>query len=137
MRRVPALHVCYHATATKWSEPLVGDKQLSFFRKEKKQQMKVRRRRFDRAFKLEVLREIGAGKSVAEVARAREIHPALISKWRRELAQYPRTAFSGNGAAYKEQARIAQLERVIGQLTVENRVLKKALSRLEQQSVAR
>jgi hypothetical protein len=34
---------------------------------------------------------------------------------------------------YKDEARTAELERMIGQLTMENALLKKALSRLEMQ----
>ena len=37
----------------------------------------------------------------------------------------------GNGRLYKDDARIAELERMLGQLTMENALLKKALLRLE------
>ena len=36
-------------------------------------------------------------------------------------------------AIYKDEARTAELERMIGQLTMENALLKKALARLEMQ----
>lgn len=38
---------------------------------------------------------------------------------------------SGKGNIYKEDARLGELERVIGQLYTENSFLKKALSNLE------
>jgi transposase len=44
------------------------------------------------------------------------------------LAEYPETAFSGNGNKYKDQARIAELERMLGQLHAENELLKKAFA---------
>lgn len=90
------------------------------------------RRKFTREFKLRVLREVEAGKSVSEVSREYELYPSMIDKWRAQLRRYGQAAFAGNGRAYTEEARVAELERKIGQLTMENDFLKKALSRLEQ-----
>ena len=42
-----------------------------------------------------------------------------------------RTPSGGNGKIYKENARIAELERMVGQLYAENEFLKKALTVLE------
>jgi transposase len=93
--------------------------------------MALKRRQFTRDFKLQALREIEAGKSVAQASRQHQIHPSLISKWQNQHSQYAEQAFVGNGNAYKDEARIAELERRIGQLTMENALLKKALLRLE------
>ncbi len=43
----------------------------------------------------------------------------------------PENAFRGNGKTYKENARIAELERLVGQLYAENEFLKKALTALK------
>ena len=93
--------------------------------------MSVKRRKFTREFKLQVIREVEAGKSVAAAAREYEVHPNLIGEWQKNYRQYAEEAFAGNGRTYKEEARIAELERKIGQLTMENDFLKKALQRLE------
>ena len=95
--------------------------------------MALRRRRFTREFKLQVVREVEAGKSPAQAAREHQVHPTLIIRWRKEHLQYAERAFTGNGRLYKDEARIAELERMIGQLTMENALLKKALLRLEAQ----
>jgi transposase len=95
--------------------------------------MALKRRRFARDFKLQVLREIGAGKSIAQAAREHELHPNLITRWRTLHAEYASQAFAGNGNHYKQEARIAELERMVGRLTLENDFLKKALSLLEAQ----
>ena len=92
--------------------------------------MSRRRRGFTREFKLQVLREIEAGKSMAQVSREYQIYPSLICKWREQSSQYGEEAFSGNGNMYKYEARIAELERMVGQLTMENALLKKALQKL-------
>lgn len=92
--------------------------------------MSQKRRQFNKDFKVHVLNEIDAGKSIAQTAREFEVHPTQIQKWKKELSQYGEKAFSGNGKLYKEEARIAELERVVGQLTMENSLLKKALNML-------
>jgi transposase len=93
--------------------------------------MSLKRRKHTREFKLQVLREIEAGKSIVAVAREHESHPALITKWQNNHAKYAESAFAGNGRSYKDEARIGELERKVGQLTLENDFLKKALQRLE------
>lgn len=93
--------------------------------------MSLKRRQFTREFKLQVIREIEAGKSVAQAAREHQLHPNTILKWRKLHEQDAERAFAGNGQSYKDEARIAELERMVGQLTMENALLKKALSRLE------
>lgn len=93
--------------------------------------MALKRRQFTKEFKLEVLREIETGKTLAQVAREHLVHPNTIIKWRKLHHEYTNRAFAGNGQSYKVEARISELERMVGQLTMENALLKKALSRLE------
>jgi transposase len=89
--------------------------------------MKKTRRRYDRAFKISVVAELESGKPLAQIAREHSIHPGLPSWWREELAENPEKAFSGNGNQYKDPARIAELERLLGQAHAENRAFKKSL----------
>lgn len=89
------------------------------------------RRKFTREFKLQVLAEIAAGKSLAQVARQHQLHPTLINRWQKQFRQYADRAFAGNGHSYTDEARIAELERMVGRLTMENDLLKKALQRLD------
>jgi transposase len=93
----------------------------------------LKRRRFTREFKLQVVRELEAGKTSAQAAREYQVHPTVIVRWRQEHLQYAERAFTGNGHQYKDGARIAELERMVGQLPMENALLKKALLRLEAQ----
>ena len=92
--------------------------------------MKRKRRRFSREFKICVLREIENGTKQAEVCRKHDIHPVMVNRWGKEYHKYPDTAFSGKGHLYKEDARIAELERLVGKLYAENAFLKKVLSTL-------
>ncbi len=93
--------------------------------------MALKRRQFTRELKLQCIREIEAGKPVAQAAREYQVHPTLIGRWRQQHRQYAERAFAGKGHAFQEEARIAERERMIGQLTMENALLKKALLRFE------
>jgi transposase len=82
--------------------------------------MTLKRRQFIREFKLQNLREIEAGKSVAQPSPEHQLHPTLICEWQKQHAQYAEKAFAGNGYSYKDEAHVAELERMIGQLAMEN-----------------
>jgi transposase len=90
--------------------------------------MKKTRQRYDRAFKISVVAELETGKPPSQIACEHSIHPSLPSRWRAELAENPEKAFSGNGNKYKDQARIAELERLLGQAHAEIELLKKAFA---------
>lgn len=95
--------------------------------------MALTQRKFTREFKLEVLRQLAAGKSFAQLARQLEVHENVLRRWQREYEREPSRAFPGKGQGGVAVDREAQLERKIGQLTLENDFLKKALQRLEEQ----
>ncbi len=96
--------------------------------------MSLERRQFTKEFKLQVIREVEAGKSQSEAAREHQLSPNTIVKWRKQHRQYKDRAFAGNGHAYTAPARVSELERMVGRLTMENDFLKKALTVLEEKS---
>ena len=87
--------------------------------------MKLKRRHFTGEFKHQVLQEVDLGKGVSQVARQYQVHPTLIHRWRQQLRHHGERAFPGNGKAHSEEAKVAALERKVGQLTMENDLLKK------------
>lgn len=93
--------------------------------------MALKRRQFTREFKLQVVHEVQAGKSLAQAAREHEVHPSTIIDWRKNHEKYAERAFQGNGRPYTDEAKIAELERMVGQQAMEIALLKKALSRLD------
>jgi len=95
--------------------------------------MSIKRRIFTKDFKLQVIRQVQVGKSMAQAAREHDLHPNLIAKWQRLQEQYAENAFQGNGHVYTQEAKVAELERLIGQQTVEISFLKKVLALQEQQ----
>jgi len=95
------------------------------------------RRKFSKEFKEEAVRRLNGGHSVAEVARALEVHPSDLHRWRRELQDHGVRAFSGAGKKRAEESRLAELERKVGQQTMEIDFLKRALQHVEEQRLLR
>jgi transposase len=98
--------------------------------------MKVHRK-FTKEFKQEAVRRVNSGQSLSEVARAIEVHPADIHRWRRELQEHGAQAFQGSGHKRAEESKVADLERKIGQQTLEIDFLRKALQHVEEQRLLR
>ena len=97
--------------------------------------MTVKRRVFSRDFKLRVLNEIEAGKSQAQVAREHQINQQILTRWYREYRERKEQAFPGKAwGVPSDAARIAELERMVGRLTMENDLLKKVLQKLEDET---
>ena len=95
--------------------------------------MGLSRRRFTREFKLAAIQRLEQGISVAEVARALEVDPNLLHRWRKEFRQGPGNAFPGQVQRRWSEGRVAELERKIGQQTLEIDFLKGCLQRIEEQ----
>ena len=94
--------------------------------------MALSRRIFTREFKLGAIEQIESGKSLARVARELEVHENVLRRWKHEIQQQPGKVFVGNGNN-RSMNREADLERKIGQMTLEIDFLKKALQRVEEQ----
>ena len=92
------------------------------------------KRQFSREFKLSILKELET-KRLVEVCRAHNLAPSTVSDWRTAYEKNPKDAFKGQGNIYKEDAKIAQYERLVGQLYAENAFLKKVYESLKQQIV--
>jgi transposase len=95
--------------------------------------MGLSRRQFTKEFKLAAVQRLEMGASVAEVARAFEVNPNVLHRWRRELRQGPGNAFPGLGKRRWEEGQVAQLERKIGQQALEIDFLKGCLQRIDEQ----
>jgi transposase len=74
---------------------------------------------------------------MAEVARGMEVSPNVLHRWRKEFREGPGNAFSGNGNQRWSEGRVAELERKVGQQTLEIDFLKGCLQRIEEQRMLR
>ena len=95
--------------------------------------MGLSRRQFPKEFKLAAVRRLQEGVSIGEVARAMEVNPNVLHRWRRELRDYGAKAFAGEGQGRVDQTRVAELERKVGRQALEIDFLKGCLQRIEEQ----
>ena len=98
--------------------------------------MLVPRQEYSRELKIAAMREMDLGKSMAEVARMYQLSPKRQEVWKGEWRAKGELAFPGKGARPQprlDAERIAELERKIGQQTMELDFLKKALRRFREQ----
>jgi transposase-like protein len=95
------------------------------------------RRKFTKEFKLTAIQRLQSGQSAAEVARALEVHPSELHRWRHELEDHGEKAFSGVGKKRAEESQMAELERKVGRQALEIDFLKRALQHVEQQRLLR
>ena len=95
--------------------------------------MSLSRRTFTKEFKEAAVRRLEMGASLAEVARACEVNPNVLRRWRRELRDYGAKAFSGNGKNRAEENRLAELERKVGRQAMEIDFLRRCLQHVEEQ----
>src|SRR6516225_1637074 len=95
--------------------------------------MDLSRAVYTRDLKIAAMRALDAGSTTGEIARKYQLSPHLLQRWRGEWRAKGENAFPGLGRrgadlpALDDARRIAELERKIGQLTMENDFLKKAL----------
>ena len=75
----------------------------------------------------------GTGASLAEVARACEVNPNGLHRWKRELRDYGTRAFSGNGQSRSDEQHVAELERKVGRQALEIDFLRRCLQHVEEQ----
>jgi len=88
-------------------------------------------KRYTKEFKEKLLREMGSGVNVAALARRYAVSRQLIYEW----AEKQRDGALRDSVIAPEnqlQHQIGNLQRKVGQLTMENDFLKKTLERLEQ-----
>ena len=95
--------------------------------------MEMVRIQYSREVKISAMKALDAGETSGQVARKFQISPKLLEKWRADWRARGEAAFPGAGRrpqreiSSSEGQRIAELERKIGQMAMENDFLKKAL----------
>ncbi|MDZ7292962.1 MAG: transposase [candidate division KSB1 bacterium] len=90
------------------------------------------RRHFSAEFKAKVILEVISGaKPAAEVCREHNIKPQLLSQWKNYFLENAVHLFDGAERRSEAQARVEELERVLGQKTLEVEILKKASNILQ------
>jgi transposase-like protein len=89
----------------------------------------VRTRAYSAEFKQATVEELlSAQRRASQICRERGIDVTTLRRWRIECEERGGAAWTKPSAPTSNQ-KIAELERVIGQVTIENLVLEKALER--------
>lgn len=101
--------------------------------------MSKKRRQYSAEFKLEtVLEGIRGEKPITQICRERGIRDSLYYKWCDQFKDHAAEIFTRQDQQHQAmnelEARIADLERMVGKLAMENEILKKAKSWLDDPS---
>jgi transposase len=92
----------------------------------------TKRRKFTPEFKTKVVLEVLSGtRSHAEACREYHLKTELLSAWKQEFLANATKAFESDNQRSEAQTRLEELERVVGRLTLELEIAKKASNILE------
>jgi transposase len=94
------------------------------------------RRKFTAVFKAQVVLELLSGaKSSVELCREHQMASSVLAEWKAIFLRRAASVFdSPEGSHDHDPRRVAELERLVGCLTLENDILKKATNILHQRS---
>ena len=88
-----------------------------------------KKRKYDKAFKLEVLKMIQqSDKTIKSIAQELGIHPGVISRWRKQFREQENEAFPGKGHQTPEDEEIRRLKKELTDVKEERDILKKAVA---------
>ncbi len=89
-------------------------------------------RQYTPEFKARIVLEVLKGeKSQAQICRENNVKDDMVTYWRREFLEHAADIFSAERTRSAEQQRIVELERLVGQLTLELSILKKVSALLD------
>jgi len=93
----------------------------------------AKRKTYNATFKARVALEVFKGdQTMAELAAKHQVHPAMVTKWKKQALDGLVDVFTGNGRKARNashEVEIKELHAKIGQLTVEKDFLAKAFGR--------
>lgn len=87
-----------------------------------------KQRKFNPRLKFQIIVEaIRGGRAQTEVARQYSVHPQLLINWKKQFFEKGPSIFEGEGKKDNSEKKIENLEKIIGQQTIEIQLLKKFL----------
>lgn len=85
------------------------------------------RRTFTAEFKAQVVLELVRGEqSAAELCRQHQLSPSLLTLWKDTFLERLPLLFGEDARLGQEQARVTELEQLVGRMALELEILKKA-----------
>ena len=93
--------------------------------------MVANRRQYTAEFKAKLVLQILSGeKTTSDLCRAHKLNSNVLNRWRKEFLEQAPSIFERGEAGSEHEQKIAELERLVGQLTVQLEIAKKASSYL-------
>lgn len=87
----------------------------------------TQRRTFTAEFKTQVVLDLVSGAySTAELCQQHQLNPQVLARWKTEFLKRAPLVFEQDQKRSAEQERIAELERLVGRITMELDIAKKA-----------
>src|SRR4029453_6738209 len=84
-------------------------------------------RRFSSKFKAQVVLDLlTEAKTMAQICREHNLKDQVVRRWKTEFLERAETIFGGDATSQQHLERIAELERLLGHLTMELEIAKKA-----------
>jgi transposase len=91
--------------------------------------MAAKRRQYSAEFKAKVVLQVLSGeKTSSDLCRAHKLNANVLNRWRKEFLEQAPSIFERGEAGSEQEQKIAELERLVGQLTVQLEIAKKASS---------
>lgn len=92
----------------------------------------AKNRTFTPEFKAQVVLEILTGaKSAAAICREHHLKDSVVSRWKQEFLLDASKVFQHDDSQQQAEARIAELERLVGRLTLQLEIAKKVSTLLQ------
>lgn len=93
----------------------------------------MKRRKFTAEFKTQIVLSLLSGKmSMAQICKKHSLKDSVVSRWKAQFLQNAPSIFANKEERDNSQEeKIANLERLVGQLTMEKEILKKASNLLK------
>ena len=89
--------------------------------------MAANRRQYTAEFKAKLVLQVLSGeKTASELCRAHKLNPNVLNRWRKEFLEQAPSIFERGEVGSEQEQKIAELERLVGQLTVQLEIAKKA-----------
>jgi transposase len=89
--------------------------------------MAANRRQYTAEFKAKVVLQVLTGeKTCSEICRTHKLNANVVNRWRKEFLEQAVSIFERDATDSEAEQKIAELERLVGQLTIQLEIAKKA-----------
>lgn len=93
--------------------------------------MTSNRRQYSADFKAKIVLQVLSGeKTVSDICRTHKLNANVVNRWHKEFLEHAPSLFERGDRHSEEEQKIAELERLVGQLTVQLEIAKKASTSL-------